>query len=555
MNRREQPEVYDIKFFKGFIRRRKKLFFVVSSSLMTIFLLVAIFYPKTYVSMATFLIEGQVSDEIVKGVPGGFIEERLQAITQQILSHDKLLEIIKEYNLYLDVRNSADEQYAVKEMREDISVRTIKAEDLDQRPSRARNSTVAFTLSFQGKDPVTVQKVASRLALLFAEKNVQAREQMTSQTVTILQKKLTELKEQADLLERKLNDYKVAHAGELPEAIPFNYEQINRMNLQLDELNQRIRNLEERKRYPEAAFGSQSASDPALGATVANDPWTRVSQLRMQLVNLRTRYSDRHPDVIKTKSELRQLETRLGISSEQDENIKKLEELKKRLAELKASKEPKDPEILKLQEEITSLSRDLQKTKNDGTAVDPMERELRRLTQQRADIQKRLGEYQRKSQIAPLVQKEYSRIALEYDNALKQYNETMSKLAEIKLARGLDQTQLGERFTIINEPQVPQTPDKPKRMKIILAGFLLSIFCGLFASFTAENMDHSIRSPEKLQKLTNVPVLTVIPYINLDIENRKSGDGSLLLKMLRKWKKDVPDRLNRMKKSTPGRTN
>jgi polysaccharide chain length determinant protein (PEP-CTERM system associated) len=517
----EQPEIYDLKFLKGFIRRRKRVFLIVASGVMLATILFAIFAPKTYVSTATFLIEGQMSDDIVKGTAAVAIEEKLQAITTQILSHDKLLEIIKEFKLYRELKSPADVEYVVREMRDDISVRTIKAEDLDQRPSRARYSTVAFTLSFQGKDPVTVQKVASKLSSLFIQKNIQTKEQVASQTVAILEKKIAEMKERTGLLERKLNDYKVAHAGELPEAIPFNYEQINKLNIQIDELNQKIRVLEERKRNPDAVFASQTASDTVASAAAATDPWTRMSQLRMQLVSLQSRYSDKHPEVIRTKSELRQLEARLGISNELNEKQRKLEDLKSQEADLKAGKGPNDPEVKKLQAEIVVLDKEIQKIKGSGAATDPTERELKRLTQQRADLQKRLNEYQRKSQIAPLVQKEYSRIASEYDDALKQYNETMSKLAEVRLARGIDQTQLGERFTIIDEPQVPQKHDKPKRARILLAGLLLSAFCGVMVSFTVENMDHSIKSVEKLQKMTQVPVLAVMPFMENGKEIKK----------------------------------
>jgi polysaccharide chain length determinant protein (PEP-CTERM system associated) len=485
---REQSEIYDVKFLKGFVRRRKRVFLIVSSIVFTASILFAVTYPKTYVSTATFLIEGHMSDEIVKGLSSGYIEERLQAITQQILGHGKLLEIAKEFNLYGELKSPADEENAVRAMRSDVSVRTIKAEDLDQRPSRARFSTVAFSLSFQGKDPETVQKVTSKLSSLYAEKNVQAKEQIASQTVSILEQKLTNLRERTGILERKLNDYKVAHAGELPEAIPFNYEQINRLNTQIDDLNTKIRTLEERSKNPEAIAGPSAADS-------ATDPWTRLSQLRMQLVNLQTRYSDKHPDVIKTKNEIRQLEARLGISGD-------------------AGQGP-------------------------GTVIDPTERELKRLTQQRAELQKRLSDYQRKSQMAPLVQKEYSRISSEYEDALKQYNETMGKLAEVKLARGLDQTQLGERFTLIEEPKVPQRQDKPMRMRILMAGLILSVFCGLFVSFTIENMDHSIKSVERLQKLTHVPVLTVVPYIDLQEAHGRGENANTFMGRLERFKMGI----------------
>jgi len=94
----------------------------------------------------------------------------------------------------------------------------------------------------------------------------------------------------------------------------------------------------------------------------------------------------------------------------------------------------------------------------------------------------------------------------------------MEKLADAKAFRGIEEAQLGERFTIIDEPVVPQKPEKPKRIKILLAGFFMSIMGGLFASVIVENLDHSIRSVDQLQRVTKLPVLTILPYIKTEEE-------------------------------------
>jgi succinoglycan biosynthesis transport protein ExoP len=141
--------------------------------------------------------------------------------------------------------------------------------------------------------------------------------------------------------------------------------------------------------------------------------------------------------------------------------------------------------------------------------------------------------------MAPLNQNELSKLTLEYDNAMKQYNDTMSKLAESKLMKGINETQLGERFIIIDEAALPQSPEKPKKNKIILAGTLLSIFCGLFASILAENLDHSIKSPEQLYKLTNLPVLTVFPILKTEDEVRAEAEKFHVMKWMRDLKTKI----------------
>jgi len=509
----EPLEVYDVKFMRGLVRRRKKIFLAVFSVVFLASVILALLTPKAYISTATILIEGQVTEDILKGVSSsGFIEERLQAITQQMLSRDKLLEIIKQLNLYPELTDK-DVESATDDMRKNITIRTIKAEDLDKRPSRTGYSTVAFTLSFQGQDPVMVQKVASRLTALYIEKDLQVKGQVAAQTTAILQQRLHQSKEYLDLLGSRISDFKRQHAGELPESMPFNLEQIYRLNSQLEEVNGRIRILEG------GAASSEGVSPQGSGNQSASDPWARLAQLHMQVVNLQSRYSDKHPDLVKARSEIKQLETRLGISVEQSEKAKRLDELKNRRDDLINSLGPDHPEVAALSKEINTLSSEVQKSKDSGNHVKSRESELKKYIRQRDEIQRKINELNRKNQMAPITQSEYSKLTLEYDAAAKQYNDTMNKLAEAKMAKGVEETKIGERFTIIDEPAVPQKPEKPKqKLKILMAGFFMSIIGGFFSALIMENLDHSIKSMHQLQKITKSPVLAILPYIKSEDE-------------------------------------
>jgi succinoglycan biosynthesis transport protein ExoP len=484
---REQPEKIDAKFVKGLIRRRKKVFLTVSSVIFSAAIVFAFFIaPKIYVSSATILIEGQIPEEIAKGVSSGSIEERLQSITQQVLSRDKLLEIVQQFGLYGVPRDKEDVEIAIKKMREDISVRTIKAEDLDKRPTRSRYSTVAFTLSYQGNDPDTVQKVASRLASYYVEKNEQAKEQIVAHTTAVLQQRLYQMQEQAETLARKLNDFKRQHAGELPESTSFNLEQIYKLNAQLEEVNGKIGVLEDKGRGAEGQFGGLGTQGPTVGNQPASDPWTHLAQLRMQLINLRAKYSEKHPDVIKTRNEIQQLEVKLGVTGEQ----------------------------------------------NEKTAVNARESELKRYTKQRDEIQRKIAEFTRRNQMAPLLGTEYTKLSADYDNAMKQYNDARMKLAETKVVKQTDDAQMGERFVIIDQPVVPQQPEKSLRMKILLAGLALSLFGGLFVSISIENLDHSIKSAEQLQKISKLPILTVLPYVKTEQEKNAEAKRGMIMKIV-----------------------
>jgi polysaccharide biosynthesis transport protein len=547
---REQPEKIDAKFVRGFIRRRKKIFIFVSSLVIAGSILFALFSPKVYVSTATILIEGQIAGELLKSVSMGFIEERLQVITQQILTRDKLLQISQKHNLLSNPQDPRAVDATLENMRKNIELKTIKSGDIDPK-SYSPSQTVAFRLSFSAGDPLTAHNVATELSSLYVEKNLQRREQITKQTTTVLQEKLNQLQQQTSASEKRLNEFRRAHAGEFPENMSFNLEQVFRLNTQLDEANAKIKQLEEMKA---GSSGQQPTSRNQVGAAssgdlTSNDPMVRLSQLRTQLISLQSKYSDKHPDVRKTKAEIQRLENQLGVSNELGSKEREMESLKSRQADLKKTAGPDDAEVKRLSEEITVLSRQIEEQKRNQrrASANSIDSELSRQMKRRDDLQIKINEYSRKSQMSPQVQSEYSKLAQEYDNVTKQYNDTLAKLTDAKVSKEMDDSQMGERFIVIEEPQVPTKAEKPNRLRIMLGGIFLALFAGLAASIFVENSDHSIKSAEQLQKITKLPVLTVLPLTLTDEEKKARSEMSLISKILLDWKLEIPNLLKKGK--------
>jgi uncharacterized protein involved in exopolysaccharide biosynthesis len=401
--------------------------------------------------------------------------------------------------------------------------------------------TVAFRLSFSSDDPSTAHKVATELSSLYVQQNLQRREQITKQTTTVLQEKLSQLKQQTSAAEKRLTDFRRAHAGEFPENMSFNLEQIHRLNTQLDEVNARIKQLEDMKAgssgqqlTSRTPSGTASSGDPMM-----NDPMVRLTQLRAQLSSLQARYSDKHPDVKKTQNEIQRLERQLGVSDDLGAKERELENLKNRQIELKKNAGPDDAEAKRLAQEITVLSRQIEEQKRNlrRASTSSVDNELNGQLKKRDDLQIRINEYNRKSQMSSVVQTEYSKLAQESENATKQYNETLAKLTDAKVSKEIDDTQMGERFVIIEEPRVPTKPDKPNRLKIMFGGLFFALFTGVFASVFMENMDHSITSTEQLRKITKLPVLTILPYVMTDEEKKASSERRVISKVFghMKW--------------------
>jgi uncharacterized protein involved in exopolysaccharide biosynthesis len=523
--------LFNIKALRGIIRRRKKLFLFVFSSGCFIAILLALFLPKIYISKSTILIEQKLSPEYVKTASPGSVEDRLQTIRQQILSREKLLEIIEQFKLYPGMRDQSDKEEVVKKMLEDISLKTISADEITGK-SRGRLDTVAFTLSYEAKDAVIAQRVASILASLFLEKNLQERGQRATKTEAVLQQTVDQMKAQTEAYGKKLSAFKVAHDGELPESKEFNNQQISRLTTNLDQIDASVRILQDRRVYLQGQLASIDPGTPLGSDSASVNPRIRLQRLRKELLNLRTKYSEKHPDVIRTKRQIAELESKIAGSDDYNQKSKRLAELKSQEARLRDSLGPDHPEVVTLSEEIKMISQELSNKKAETislnmsdsefenpaystlkTQLATTEIEIKTLNDQKVETRRRIDSYSRKNERASVVEPEYRKLLQDYENAQKKYTEMANKLMEATVTKGVEETQQIEQFTIIEQAQVPETPEKPKRGIIILVGLFLSMASGIFASIIRENFDHSIKSVDELQKLTKVPVLSVLPYI------------------------------------------
>ena len=136
--------------------------------------------------------------------------------------------------------------------------------------------------------------------------------------------------------------------------------------------------------------------------------------------------------------------------------------------------------------------------------------------------------YQKKIERAPLVERDYNNLTQDYANAQRKYNEMMDKLMEATVAKGMEETQFGERFTIIDPAQIPEKPEKPDRRKIMLMGLFLSLGAGMGLAMTQESLDHSIKTVAELDSLSDVPTLSVIPLMR-DAEEKRRRRKRLII--------------------------
>lgn len=532
----------DVKTLKGLLRRRKKGFLIPFLLIFLLASVIAFVLPPIYKSESKILIEGQqIPEEYVKTTITSFVEERLQSIEQQIMSRNKLLDIINQFGLYQEMKDKRTTEEILAKMRKSIALKTISASIMNKRTGRANAATVAFTLSYEGEEPAKVQRVANALASLFLEEDLKRRTELATGTTDFLEQEAENIKDQIQLLENKIRAFKGEHIGELPEHNIVNLQGYERLERELDRIDTNINALEERRVYLQGQLAQVEPLTPVMieGEKTMMNPKERLKRLRLELFSLQSTLSDKHPDIRKLKREISELEAQVGETDDSVEKVRRLSELTGELAALRGKLGPKHPDVVKLSREVDMLANEVEtlhteratrafsEEKPDNplyinlmTQIASAEMQLKGYRENRNRVEKELREYQRKIENAPLVEQEYIELTRGYESAKLKYNEITSKLLTARVASGMEQTQRGERFTVIDPAGLPEKPYKPNRLAIVLVGFVLALGAGAGLAAAGEAMDHSIKTADEINEITGAPVFSSVPLMESDIERR-----------------------------------
>jgi polysaccharide chain length determinant protein (PEP-CTERM system associated) len=450
---------------------------------------VALALSSIYISTSTILIEEQeIPADFVMTTVTSYAEQRLQTINQRIMSFTRLLEIIQRLNLYPELQDKWTTEEIVAKMQEDTVMEPISADVIDRRTGRPTAATIAFTLSYEGKNPNTVQQVANVLTSLFLSENLRVREKQAQETADFIESELEKVKGELADLEARIALFKNEHMNELPEVLQVNFQSLDRVERDIALANQQLRNLKERKEYYQTQLASieRYQEDDEKIATRR-----RLEELKVELVHLTKRFSEEYPDVKKTREEIADLEKQLAVDE----------------ARRAHDQEPPDnPAYINLAAQLA------------GTRS-----EIKSLRNQIQELNQATDKYRRRIAATPNVEETFNILLIERNNAQAKYDDLMSKHTEAQIAYGLEREQKGERFTLIDPARLPEKPYKPNRMAIMLIGVVLGIGAGIGFASLREFSDDSVRNAEQLEFATKYPVLAGIPDIitSKDITRRR----------------------------------
>ncbi len=469
---------------------------------------------------------------MVRAAVTTFAAQRIQTISQRVMTRSNLMDIIQKYNLYTREKRTKTTEEIVDEMRNDIKLNTIDADVMDPRRGTPTKATIAFTLSYDGESPEQTQKVASELTNLFLKENLQTRTQQADDTYSFLKDEADKLDAQIAGYEKKLAVFKEKNADNLPDLSQLNMSLMDRTERDLDDVGNQLRTTEERKFYLEAQLAQISPTGPTISSTgqLVQDPTSRLKALRSEYARDIAIYAPDHPDVIRLKREIASLEKQSGPVIMEGAQAKQLENLRAELATARQKYSEDHPDIVKLKKEIAALESTLLKAEHPEKAIaaqmpdnpayltlqsqlQAAEGDIKSLGVKREQLKAKLADYEARMAAAPQIAREYASIMRDHDNAVAQFRDIKAKQMEAGVSKQLEKENKGERFSLIDPPAYPEKPISPNRPAIMFLGFILSLGSGIGFAIAKDSIDNTVTSRKGVAALMGANPLGTIPYI------------------------------------------
>jgi polysaccharide chain length determinant protein (PEP-CTERM system associated) len=491
--------------YLAMLRRRLKVILIPALLAPLTGFAVSYVFPPKYTSQSTVLVEAQkVPDSYVQPVITSDFTQRVQTLEQQVLSPSKLRPMIES----LGLAKPGEESKLISEIQQNMTVEpvitTMSAADTGakkKKPSATDEPVPGFNVNFTDSDAVRAQKICNALTSLIVDENLRSRSEVAQSTTEFLGRQLDDAKRAIDDQDAKLANFKKQYLGQLPGDSDNNMRMLMSLNSQLDATTQTLSRAQQDKAYTESMLAQQVAVwKSSQSSTNPQTLEQELNQLQSQLLQLQARYTDDHPDVIKTKADIAEIE-------------KKLKEVNSAAAnstdtgEKANASEP--PEIRQLRLQIHQYQGVIEQATTD-----------------QKKLQSQIGVYQSRTAMSPTVEEQYKLLTRDNDNAQSLYKDLLAKKSSAELGTSMENQQEGEQMHILVAAGLPDSPSFPVRPLFAAGGLGVGLALGLLIAVWLEFSDKSIRTEKDAAAIMDLPLLISVPWLGEEEDDVANGNGN-----------------------------
>jgi len=462
----------DFKFYRAILWRRLPLILIIWILIAGIGIAVAYLLPPVYRSEARILVEKpQINANLATQTLSITSGEIIQAIQQRMQTRSNMLDVAARLNVF-DQTSEYTPSQRVEQMRRATAFNVIQLGG-----GRARGpSTTMFTVSFSDQNPRLAANVTNEFVTLIQQQNTQIRTTRVGNTADFFEQEVTRLSNELADLEEQIVIFENQNADALPTMMQFSLSEISRIQNRLLQIDTQELGLLDQKNQIERVI-----ADPSLASTLPNNQMSpeerQLVQLNAQMAQLKAIYSDSNNRVVQIQAQIDALQAIISGSAP-DPNASTSRgpsQLQLNLEQVNANLEFLAQQRKQLEADLDRRTKTLEQTPNVGM-------QLNVLTRKHAALQ-------------------------------NQFDTAVVRLNAAATGESIEVRQQGERFEVIEQASVPETPESPNRILIAFGAIVGGLGAGFGLIILLEMFNKSVRRPSELVSSLGIQPFGTVPYI------------------------------------------
>lgn len=346
-----------------------------------------------------------------------------------------------------------------------------------------------YTINYTDPNPDLAKRVVQALLTIFTESSLGGTRQDLSKSQQFIDDQLKNYQEKLLAKEKEMAEFKRRNIDNMPVSTGGFYQAYTQVSNELEQARRELDEASNRKKQLQLQLEDQeetlTSTVPVSPTTTALD--TRITALQAQIDNLRLKYTDLHPEIIRTKN----LIARLQEQKKQEED----------------AMQQQNQETVKAQNPIYQQL---------TIAIAEADANVAMLNTRVDQLAKKQAELYRSVDTVPDIENEYKLMLRDHSIYEKSFAGLLDR-RETAVMTGEVQTKTDTvDFRVIDPPRVDGKPVWPNRPFLVTVAPFGGLAAGIALAFLLGQLRPSVISRRQLTELTDLPLLGAVTKIQTD---------------------------------------
>lgn len=348
-------------------------------------------------------------------------------------------------------------------------------------------------IAYSDSDAERTYKVTQRLGDLLIQETLAAKERESRDAFLFIDSQVQGYYKKLNDAENSLQDYRSRNADAQPGSVADTNSRIGALRTQVEQTRMAL--LEQRSNVD--ALKSQLSGESAVTAVQTRSSLygTQLVELQAQLNTLLLKYTDQHPDVIRVRHQIADIQNAM----EQEQKTRDMGGNKGL---------PPDAQLNPLYQELRSKLADAKRN------LDMMQSRL-------SMSQSMLNDELDRSRRIATSESALAELTRDYEVNRDIYQDLLKRRENARVSMELDKEKRGLTLRVQDPAVMPLRPSGLRFMHIAIAGLLLAIGVPLGLLFVRARVDPRVRSARLLEQSNQYPLLAVIPTYQTPQDRRR----------------------------------